>query len=111
MQAIFALRPGVELRLATSGVEGLALAEEWRPDLMLIDLMMPGMSGLEVLQALRGDAALHATPCLAVSATALPDDIREALQAGFRGFITKPLNIAALLAEIDGRLKGRQTLS
>ena len=111
MQAIFAPRPGVELRLATSGVEGLALAEEWRPDLMLIDLMMPGMSGLEVLQALRGDAALHATPCLAVSATALPDDIREALQAGFRGFITKPLNIAALLAEIDGRLKGRQTLS
>ena len=111
MQAVFTLRPGVELRLAASGAEGLALAATWQPDLLLIDLMMPGMSGLELLQALSEDATLRDTPCLAVSATAMPDDIQQALRAGFKGFITKPLIIATLLAEVDARLKVRQTPS
>ena len=111
MQAIFALRPGVELRLASNGADGLALAADWRPDLMLVDLMMPVMTGLEVLQALRSHATLRDTPCLAVSATAMPDDIREALRAGFNGFITKPLTVGILLAEIDAKLRVRQTPS
>ncbi len=111
MQAIFALRPGVELRLAASGAEGLATAAQWRPDLMLIDLMMPVMTGIDVLNALRDNAALRDMPCIAVSATAMPDDIREARRAGFRGFITKPLIVGTLLAEIDGLLRVRQTPS
>ena len=78
---------------------------------MLIDLMMPVMTGLDVLQALQSTAALRDTPCLAVSATAMPDDIRAALRAGFQGFITKPLIVGTLLAEVDAVLRARQTLS
>ncbi len=87
----------------SDGQTGIAHAREARPDILLIDLMMPGMSGLEVLQALRADAMLRRIPCVAVSANAMPEEIGEALAAGFDSYLTKPLSLQALLAEI-GRL-------
>jgi PAS domain S-box-containing protein len=101
MQALLAQRPGIELRLAADGATGVALARSFQPDLALIDLMMPGMSGLEVLQTFRADPVLRELPCLAVSANAMPEEIRDALAAGFDGYITKPLKMQVLLAEID----------
>jgi CheY-like chemotaxis protein len=104
MQAFLDCRPGIELRTAADGRSGIAMAREARPDLMLIDLMMPGMSGLEVLKVLRADTSLRHVPCLAVSANAMPDEISEALDAGFDGYLTKPLSLPLLLAEIERRL-------
>ncbi|CAN5212457.1 hypothetical protein BH11PSE10_BH11PSE10_16790 [soil metagenome] len=113
MQAIFSLRPAMELRLSADGATGLAMAEQWRPQLILIDLMMPVMSGQAVLEALLTQPELRDTPCVAVSANAMPDDIRDALKAGFTGFVTKPLMVGDLLAEIDRllSLKARRTPS
>ena len=104
MQAYFEARPGVRLRLAGSGTEGLAMARAARPDLLLIDLMMPGMNGLQVLAAARADAGLHDCPCIAISANAMPDEIDAAMRNGFDGYLVKPLAVDALLAEVDRRL-------
>ena len=104
MQAFLDQRPDIELQMAADGRSGIALARTMRPDLVLIDLMMPGLSGLEVLKTLRADASLRAVPCLAVSANAMPAEISEALAAGFDGYLTKPLSLPLLLAEIDRRL-------
>ncbi len=104
MQAYLATRPAVQLRSVASGPEGLAAARAAPPDLLLIDMMMPGMSGLEVLAEVRGDAALRAVPCVAISANAMPEEIDAAMRAGFDGYLVKPLAVDLLLREIDRRL-------
>ncbi len=101
MQAYLGERDGIEFRAVSDGRAGIAQAREARPDILLIDLMMPGMSGFEVLQTLRADAMLRHLPCVAVSANAMPEEIGEALAAGFDGYLTKPLSRQALLAEIE----------
>lgn len=89
--------PQVQALLASSGPEGLALARAQPPDLVLLDINMPGMNGLAVLQHLQADPVLAGVPCVAVSANALPDDVAQALAAGFRHYLTKPYNIQRLL--------------
>lgn len=106
MEALLGLRPGIELRLAADGPSGLAQAAAWPPDLVLVDLMMPGMSGLEVMRALR-QLPGAAPPCIAVSANAMQEDVRAHLQAGFAAFLTKPLDARLLLAELDRLLVQR----
>ena len=104
MQSYLGVRPKVRLALAASGPEGLAMARAAPPDLLLIDMMMPGMNGLEVLAAVRADAGLRKLPCLAISANAMPDEIETARRAGFDGYLVKPIAVDALLHEIDRRL-------
>ena len=101
MQAMLALHPAVGLDLAADGAGGLAAVAAAAPDLVLIDMMLPDISGLEVLRALRADPALTGLPCVAVSANAMPEQIAEALGAGFDGYLTKPLAAQALLAQLD----------
>ena len=101
MQAFLGLRPNISLSLAEDGATGLALARARRFDLLLVDMMMPGMNGLQVVQAVRADAELRGTPCVAVSANAMPHEIAEALAAGFDGYLTKPLSAPVLLGEVD----------
>jgi signal transduction histidine kinase/ActR/RegA family two-component response regulator len=104
MQAFLALRPRVTLHVAETGIVGLALAEQIVPDLLLIDMMMPDMSGLDVLNRLQAHPLLNGVPCVAVSANAMPEEIGQALAAGFDGYLTKPLAAGLLLAEVDRRL-------
>jgi signal transduction histidine kinase/CheY-like chemotaxis protein len=104
MQSYLGVRPQVQLALAASGVEGLAMARATPQDLLLIDMMMPGMNGLEVLAAVRADPQLRHLPCLAISANAMPDEIETARRAGFDGYLVKPIAVDALLHEIDQRL-------
>ena len=101
MQAYLGERAGIEFHAVSDGRAGIAHARDALPDLLLIDLMMPGMSGLDVLQALRADAMLRHIPCVAVSANAMPEEIGEALAAGFDGYLTKPLSLQALLTEME----------
>jgi len=101
MRAFLGLRPSLAVELAADGPSGLAMAARTRPDALLIDMMMPGMDGLQVLQAVRADPTLRATPCIAVSANAMPAEVQSALAAGFDGYLTKPLSADALLHEID----------
>lgn len=101
VEAYCKLRPGFQLSLANDGPSGLALAKEIQPDLFLIDMMMPLMNGIQVLQAIRAHPALRSRPCIALSANAMPDQINAALAAGFDGYITKPMSFTTLFAEID----------
>lgn len=101
MQGMLSQRPEIELVLAASADEGLALAQQMQPELVLMDIQLPGASGYEVLRALRERPALRAVPVLAVSANALPADLERAREAGFDDYLTKPVDLQALLAALD----------
>ena len=104
MQTYLSWRPQVELALAGDGASGLAAARARAPDLILLDMRLPDMSGLEVLHALRAQPGLRDTPCLAISADAMPEEISAALAAGASGYLTKPLSPTDLLAALDTAL-------
>lgn len=101
MRALLELMPGVTLAMAVDGASGLAAARAAPPDLLLLDMRLPDMSGLQLLQALRADPLLAGVPCVAVSANAMPDDIAEALRGGFDAYITKPIASAQLFREVE----------
>lgn len=101
MSAFFELRPNVELHLAADAEEGLRLASLTRPDLVLLDILLPGMDGIALLRALQRDERLAGVPCLAVSASAMPDEVSKAMGAGFLAYLTKPLVVEVLLPVID----------
>ncbi len=98
-------RGDIELHLAEDGSSGVALATKLQPNLILIDMQLPDMDGLQVLQALRAQASTKALRCVALSANAMPDDIQRARQAGMEDYWTKPLDFTAFLAALD-RLLG-----
>jgi len=85
---------------------GLELAEEYNPDLILLDINLPGLDGFDVLKLLRGRKTTSHTPILAISANAMPKDIEKGLEAGFDDYITKPINIEALMKSVADALQG-----
>ncbi len=90
---------------AADGDEALALARSSAPDLMLLDMMMPGRSGLDVLAEIRADPALAHIPVIMLTARAQAADEQAALRAGADRFVTKPfspLELAAVVAELLG---------
>lgn len=91
----------IELQVAEDGEQAFTLVRHWRPDVIVLDAHLPGMSGFEVLQGLRRDHGLHATPAFMCSADAMPDDIERARQAGFVGYWTKPISVTQVLADIE----------
>jgi two-component system cell cycle response regulator DivK len=78
---------------AVTGEQGVALAKEHKPDLILMDYQLPGINGIEAFQQIRGDAATAHIPIIAVTASAMPEDTMKMKQAGFDGFQTKPINV------------------
>ncbi|OYY92272.1 MAG: hypothetical protein B7Y41_16550 [Hydrogenophilales bacterium 28-61-23] len=101
------LAPRADIRLLSSGepLVGLELARDEHPDLIMLDINLPGMSGYEMLKQLQADADTRDIPVLAISANAMPEDIERGLAAGFRAYLTKPLDLARLQMEIN-RLLG-----
>lgn len=89
---------------AANGREALARLENERPDLILLDMMMPEVDGAEFLRRVKGDALLGAIPVIVVSARAHEDDILAALSAGADDYVTKPISLRELLARIDRAL-------
>ncbi len=103
--AFLAHYPKVRLRITPSGDAGLALAHERRPDIVLLDIQLPGMDGYQVLQALRSDAQLRDVAVIALSADAMPHDIQRGLGAGFDRYLAKPVDLHVLLHTIDEVLR------
>lgn len=99
------LDPGLDVKMAESGPAALRLldASAWTPDLALIDMMMPEMSGGEVLAALRQRAGLERLPVLFVTASARRDDIRAWLDLGANGVLTKPFDPMTLASVVRAR--------
>ena len=94
-------RRGYEVVLAGDGEEGLALARETRPDLVLMDLSLPGLDGWETTRQLRADEDLKATPVIALTAHAMQGDRETALEAGCDDYDTKPVDFARLMGKIE----------
>jgi two-component system, cell cycle response regulator DivK len=91
---------GYDVVEATSGEEGLRMAEKDPPDLVLMDLQLPGIDGTETLHRLRQGAQGRAVPVIAVTAFAMPEDRVRAAAAGFDGYIEKPISVRELPGQI-----------
>jgi two-component system, cell cycle response regulator DivK len=89
---------------ARSGEQGVTLAREAPPDLVLMDLGLPGMDGTEALRLLRGSPDTAGIPVVAVTAYAMPTDEERSRAAGFDGYLTKPLDVLALPGQVRGYL-------
>jgi len=105
MEHIIRRLQGVELTLAEDAEKGLALIEQNPPDLILTDLDLPGMKGLEAMQFLKTKQRTSLIPVVAVSASAMNSEIEAGIQAGFHAYITKPFRIAELLALVEDILR------
>ena len=107
VQEIMRFRPDLRLECAPDGHFGLSLARSHLPDVILMDLNLPGLSGYEVLAQLRREPETARIPAIAVSANAMRADIDRALAAGFARYLTKPIDIGQFNEAIDGVLATR----
>ena len=97
---------GYRVLVAETAELGIPMALNDKPDLVLMDIHLPGMNGMEALARLRADAATKAIPVLAFTASVMPQDRREIMSAGFDGFLSKPINLKEFLETISAALKG-----
>ena len=109
MRGVLDQRPQVRLTVAATGREGLATARRRRPDLVLMDMHLPDVDGLDLLHQLRSEPGLADVPVLVVSADATPTRVDEALAAGALHYLTKPLNLSTFLSAIDQALEDIDT--
>lgn len=94
---------GYRAHIARSGAEGVELVETLRPACILMDIQMPGMDGLQAIQAIRRHSQTPGVPIIAVTALAMPGDRRRCLEAGADEYLSKPLSLADV-RECVGRL-------
>ena len=105
IESFFSARSEFDVVVKTTGTDGLAYVSEYHPDIILMDINLPDMDGFEALAYLKNNAGLCEIPVLAVSASAMPNDIERGLQAGFIEYVTKPLDLSRLLSIIDSILQ------
>ena len=98
---------GYDLRTAADGEQTLRDIAAWQPDLVLLDIMMPKMSGFEVCKRLRADRATRDIAVLMVTALDQPSDIERAVEAGTDDFLSKPINKSELLLRVRALLRAR----
>ena len=96
---------GHEIVPAVSGTLGLELAAKVLPDLILLDIQLPGMDGYAVARSLKGDPRLKSIPIVAVTSYAMVGDREKVLAAGAEGYIEKPINPDTFVAEVEGFLR------
>jgi two-component system cell cycle response regulator DivK len=99
LRAILTAR-GYEVVEVVNAEDGLVLARQRHPALVLMDIQLPGMDGIEARQILGDDPATSGIPVLAVTASVMPSDRQKILASGFEGYITKPIEVDEFLAEV-----------
>jgi class 3 adenylate cyclase/CheY-like chemotaxis protein len=99
------LSQGYDILTGSDGEEGLRLARERQPDVILLDVMMPGLNGFDVCRRIKGDPSLPFMPIILVTAKAALDDVVAGLDAGADEYLTKPVDHAALLARLRSILR------
>jgi CheY-like chemotaxis protein len=97
---------GYDVVEARTGEEGIELAVQCEPDLVLMDLQLPGIDGLEALRQLRARGSERRVPVVAVTAFAMKEDHERAAEAGFDGYVEKPISVRALPEQVKAFLSG-----
>jgi PAS domain S-box-containing protein len=98
-------RPDIQLLVATDGIRGIEKARAARPDVILMDINLPGISGLIALGILAEDPETASIPVIALSANAMPSDIEKGLAAGFFRYLTKPIKVQEFMDTLDSALQ------
>ena len=98
---------GFEVRSTPDGESTLRVARDWKPDLVLLDVMMPKLSGFEVCKRLKADPVTRGLPVIMVTALDEPSDIDRAVEVGTNDFLTKPINKTELLLRVRAMLAHR----
>jgi two-component system, cell cycle response regulator DivK len=98
-------KSGYQVFEAGDGEEAVAEARRIHPDLIILDIHMPGLDGFGVIERLRQEEGFAATPIIALTASAMMGDRERAMAAGFTGYITKPIRLDALRAEVERLLR------
>jgi PAS domain S-box-containing protein len=105
VEQLIARRPDMRLLSAGDGTFGIELARTQQPDVILMDINLPGMSGIQALKILREDPLTAHIPVLAISANAMPHDIKRGLEAGFFRYLTKPINVNEFMNALNEALE------
>ena len=105
IEKIIARHPHFRLLSAINGHLGVELARKHLPDVILMDINLPGISGFEALAILRADLATASIPVIAISANALPRDIEKGVEAGFFRYLTKPIRVDELMNALNAALE------
>jgi PAS domain S-box-containing protein len=105
VEQLIARRPDLRLLSAADGMRGVEMARTHRPEAILMDINLPGMSGIQALKILREDPVTAHIPVLAISANAMPHDIKKGLEAGFLCYLTKPIKVDEFMASLDKALE------
>lgn len=101
-------KSGYEVRCVSSGIEAFQALAEYRPDMILLDVMMPGMDGYEVCRKLKADEKTKTIPVIMLTALGMGEDFEKALQNGADWYIVKPFNSRQLLSRVASLLKGKK---
>ena len=94
---------------AIDGNRGIEMARAHRPDVILMDINLPGISGIQALKILRADPATAHIPVVALSANAMPHDIERGLETGFFRYLTKPIKVNEFMEALDVALEYAKT--
>jgi PAS domain S-box-containing protein len=105
VEQLIARRPDMRLLSAEDGTRGIALARTYQPEVILMDINLPGISGIQALKILHEDPMTTHIPVLAISANAMPHDIKVGLEAGFFRYLTKPIRVNEFMIALDLALK------
>jgi CheY-like chemotaxis protein len=105
VQDLIARFPDLRLVTAVNGTLGVMMARAARPEVILMDINLPGISGIKALQILRADPETALIPVIALSANAMPRDIAKGLEAGFFRYLTKPIQIKAFMDTLNEALE------
>ena len=111
VEQLIARRPDLRLLSARDGNRGIEFVRAYQPEVILMDINLPGMSGIQTLKILRADPATAHIPVIALSANAMPRDIEKGLAAGFFRYLTKPIKINEFMDTLDVALKFAKTES
>jgi PAS domain S-box-containing protein len=109
VEELIGRRPELRLLSAADGDLGIEFARAYQPEVILMDINLPGISGLEAMKILRADRSTAHIPIIALSANALPRDIEKSLKAGFFNYLTKPIKVDQFMDALDVALKFSQT--
>ncbi len=100
-------RKGYRTVEVETGEKAVEVAKAQSPDLILMDYQLPGIDGIETFRRIRADASIRRMPIVAVTASAMPEDMARMREAGFDGFETKPVSVKQLMATIEALLATR----